>query len=89
MARQWILNGQKGFETSLEYQESIKAPLAEDLSPNEVLVKMHAASLNHREIMVASPGVCCHNIPSYFPANLPAFLPEHNGTDPTSSDTWM
>ncbi|KAF5017376.1 hypothetical protein F66182_10699 [Fusarium sp. NRRL 66182] len=42
MARQWILNSQDGFETSLEYQENVPVPLADQLGPTDVLVKMHA-----------------------------------------------
>ena len=59
MARQWILNSQDGFEASLEYQENIKIPTASELAPNEVLVKLHAASLNYRELVIAGPIVRC------------------------------
>ncbi|KAH9904172.1 putative zinc-containing alcohol dehydrogenase [Xylariomycetidae sp. FL2044] len=55
MARQWILNSQKGFENSLEYQENVKIPLPEELSANEVLVQLQAASLNYRELSIADP----------------------------------
>ena len=58
MARQWVLTGQEGFEKSLEYQQDIGIPSAHDLGPNEVLVRMYAASLNYRELMIASPVVC-------------------------------
>lgn len=57
MARQWILTSQDGFETSLEYQENIKLPSAEDLDPNDVHVKLHAASLNYRKLVIAGPVV--------------------------------
>jgi NADPH:quinone reductase-like Zn-dependent oxidoreductase len=57
MARQWILNGQEGFETSLEYQQGVNIPSVHDLKPNEVLVKMYAASLNYRELVIAGPMV--------------------------------
>jgi len=57
MARQWILNSQKGFEFSLEYQEDVETSSADELSSNDVLVEMHAASLNYRDIMIASPDV--------------------------------
>lgn len=57
MGRQWILNSQEGFESSLEYQENVPEPTADELGPNEVLVEIHAASLNYREIMIASPNV--------------------------------
>ncbi|KAL4899845.1 hypothetical protein BDW74DRAFT_183335 [Aspergillus multicolor] len=55
MARQWILTGQEGFETSLEYQTGLTIPSKKDLAPNELLVKMHAASLNYRELVIAGP----------------------------------
>ena len=57
MARQWILNSQNGFENSLEYQKDIQIPSPGDLGAKEVLVKMLAASLNYRELMIATPGV--------------------------------
>lgn len=57
MARQWILNSQDGFESSLEYQENVFVPSADQLGPTDVLVRMHAASLNYRELMIASPNV--------------------------------
>ncbi|KAI0426242.1 putative alcohol dehydrogenase [Xylaria sp. FL1042] len=56
MARQWILNSQNGFENSLEYQTNIPIPSPSALGPKEVLVKMHGASLNYRELMIAAPG---------------------------------
>ncbi|KAL4994646.1 hypothetical protein BDV10DRAFT_146452 [Aspergillus recurvatus] len=55
MARQWVLTGQEGFETSLEYQQDISIPSVHDLKPNEVLVKLYAASLNYRELVIAGP----------------------------------
>ncbi|KAI8680795.1 hypothetical protein LRP88_04434 [Fusarium phalaenopsidis] len=55
MARQWILNSQEGFETSLEYQENVPVPSQAELGPNEVLVKLYAASLNYRELVIAGP----------------------------------
>ncbi|KAL1851897.1 hypothetical protein Plec18170_006200 [Paecilomyces lecythidis] len=55
MARQWILSNQDGFEAALEYQQNVRVPLANELGPNEVLVKIHAASLNHRELAIAGP----------------------------------
>ncbi|KAK6208428.1 hypothetical protein LQW54_006773 [Pestalotiopsis sp. IQ-011] len=54
MARQWILNSQDGFEKSLEYQQ-VEIPKPSDLGPNEVLVKLYAASLNYRELIIAGP----------------------------------
>ncbi|KAJ3575210.1 hypothetical protein NPX13_g4112 [Xylaria arbuscula] len=56
MARQWILNSQNGFENSLQLQEGVRIPLPNDLGPNEVLVRMFAASLNYRDLMIATPG---------------------------------
>ncbi|KAK3692008.1 putative alcohol dehydrogenase [Podospora appendiculata] len=55
MARQWILASQKGFEASLQYHDNLPVPSATDLGPNSVLVKLHAASLNYREIQIADP----------------------------------
>lgn len=63
MGRQWILNSQEGFETSLEYQENVLEPTADEIGPNEVLVEIRAASLNYREIMIASPNVHQHQEP--------------------------
>lgn len=57
MARQWILTGQEGFETSLEYQQGLAIPSPQDLGPTDVLVKLHAASLNYRELVIAGPMV--------------------------------
>ncbi|KAH7134442.1 hypothetical protein EDB81DRAFT_870988 [Dactylonectria macrodidyma] len=56
MARRWALISQEGFETSLKYEESIPIPSADELGPNEVLVKMRAASLNYRDLVIAGPG---------------------------------
>ncbi|KAJ5120033.1 hypothetical protein N7448_010702 [Penicillium atrosanguineum] len=55
MARQWILTGQEGFEKSLQYQEGLDIPSAHKLGSHDVLVAMHAASLNYRELMIAGP----------------------------------
>ncbi|KAI0968559.1 putative zinc-containing alcohol dehydrogenase [Xylaria arbuscula] len=55
MARQWILNSQKGYEHSLEYQENVQVPSPSDLGPKEVLVKMFAAGLNYRELLISTP----------------------------------
>jgi NADPH:quinone reductase-like Zn-dependent oxidoreductase len=62
MSRQWILAGQEGFETSLEYQQNVSVPSQSELGPNDVLVKLHAASLNYRELMIAQPGVRTHSL---------------------------
>ncbi|KAH6647452.1 putative zinc-containing alcohol dehydrogenase [Truncatella angustata] len=56
MARQWILNSQEGFETSLKYQENVSIPSTDELGLHDVLVKIQAASLNYREIVIAGPG---------------------------------
>ncbi|KAF4501339.1 alcohol dehydrogenase [Fusarium agapanthi] len=54
MARQWILNDQQGFETSLEYETKVPIPSQDELGPNDVLVKLHAASLNYRDLVIAA-----------------------------------
>ena len=62
MSRRWILASQEGFENSLQYQENVKLPSTKDLKHDEVLVRIHAASLNSREIQIADPHVrnlCC------------------------------
>jgi NADPH:quinone reductase-like Zn-dependent oxidoreductase len=57
MARQWTLDRQEGFEASLKYQEGVPIPSQADLPANGVLVKLFAASLNYRELMIADPTV--------------------------------
>ncbi|KAJ9482660.1 hypothetical protein VN97_g10772 [Penicillium thymicola] len=57
MARRWVLTGQEGFETSLEYQQDVKIPSPHELGSHDVLVRMHAASLNYRELVIAGPMV--------------------------------
>lgn len=57
MARQWILSDQQGFETSLKYEENIRVPSQESLGPNEVLVRLYAASLNYRDLALAESAV--------------------------------
>jgi NADPH:quinone reductase-like Zn-dependent oxidoreductase len=57
MSKQWILASQEGFEASLQYQENIRIPSSDELGPNEVLVKLYAASLNYRELSIADPKV--------------------------------
>ncbi|KAF5556687.1 alcohol dehydrogenase [Fusarium mexicanum] len=54
MARQWILNDQQGFETSLKYETKVPIPSQDELGPNDVLVKLHAASLNYRDLVIAA-----------------------------------
>ncbi|CAM1510872.1 Fc.00g083850.m01.CDS01 [Cosmosporella sp. VM-42] len=55
MSRQWILASQEGFEASLQYQKHVKIPSPDELGSNEVLVKIHAVSLNYRELQIAHP----------------------------------
>lgn len=55
MSRRWILTGQSGFETSLKYEENV--PRYDNLAPNEVLVELHGASLNYRELAIADTEV--------------------------------
>lgn len=57
MSSQWILASQEGFAASLQYQENVRIPSPDELGSNEVLVKIHAASLNYREIQIADPKV--------------------------------
>lgn len=52
MARQWIIRQQAEFETSLEFEEDIPVPSPNELGPNEVLVRIKAASLNYRELQI-------------------------------------
>ncbi|RKK73673.1 hypothetical protein BFJ69_g9115 [Fusarium oxysporum] len=54
MARQWILNDQQGFETSLKYETNLSIPSQDELGPNDVLVKLNAASLNYRDLVIAA-----------------------------------
>ncbi|KAI3580091.1 hypothetical protein IWW34DRAFT_694662 [Fusarium oxysporum f. sp. albedinis] len=54
MARQWILNDQQGFETSLKYETNVSIPSQDELGPNDVLVKLNAASLNYRDLVIAA-----------------------------------
>ncbi|KAI9745929.1 MAG: hypothetical protein M1818_000610 [Claussenomyces sp. TS43310] len=55
MSRQWILASQEGFENSLQYQENVNILSPDELGSNEVLVKIHAVSLNYRELSIADP----------------------------------
>lgn len=45
----WVLNSQNGPE-SLEIREELPLPA---LKADEILVKIHGASLNYRELMIA------------------------------------
>ncbi|KAK2052143.1 NAD(P)-binding protein [Colletotrichum caudatum] len=51
MVRQWTLNSQNGFEKCLSYEEN--AQKSSTLGEHEVLVELHAASLNYRELAIA------------------------------------
>lgn len=57
MARQWILDDQQGYDLSLRYEDDIPLPSKKALGPNEVLVKLHAASLNYRDVVIAGSPV--------------------------------
>lgn len=47
--RQWVLHGKNGIE-SLSFEEThIPQP-----GENEVLIKLHAVSLNYRDLMIAN-----------------------------------
>lgn len=45
----WVLNSQNG-PSSLEFVESLELP---QIGAHDVLVKIHAASLNYREVVIA------------------------------------
>ncbi|GKT41120.1 zinc-type alcohol dehydrogenase-like protein [Colletotrichum spaethianum] len=51
MTRRWTLNGQSGFDKCLKYE--VNVPKSSLLGQNEVLVELHAASLNYRELAIA------------------------------------
>lgn len=51
-ASRWVLNGQQGFQ-SLELQQDVPIP---PLGDSEVLVKIHAASLNYRDVSISKGG---------------------------------
>lgn len=51
MARRWVMTNQDGFELSLKFEENL--PVPEDLAENDVLVELHGASLNYRELVIA------------------------------------
>jgi hypothetical protein len=57
MARQWKIIGQEGWEKSLKYETDVRVPSAEELGEMQVLVKLHAASLNYRELMIPAVNV--------------------------------
>ncbi|KAK1998845.1 putative alcohol dehydrogenase [Colletotrichum falcatum] len=51
MVRRWTLNGQDGFDKCLSYEESARG--SGTLGEHQVLVELHAASLNYRELAIA------------------------------------
>jgi NADPH:quinone reductase-like Zn-dependent oxidoreductase len=57
MARRWILSDQEGYDLSLRYEDNISLPSKDALGPHEVLVKLHAASLNYRDVVIAGSSV--------------------------------
>ena len=57
MASQWILANQDGFEAALEYQQNVLVPSPQQLGQDEVLLELHAASLNYRDLIIAGPVV--------------------------------
>lgn len=67
--KQWTLEGYNGFD-SLKLNES--APVQQP-SDNEVLVKLHAASLNYRDLI----------IPKGKPTPPPPFSPFSHSLSPT------
>lgn len=62
MARQWKITGQEGWEKSLKYETDVRVPSAEELGEMQVLVKLHAASLNYRELMIPAVNVSCLDV---------------------------
>ena len=44
----WVLKGTKGLD-SLEFQKGAAVP---EVGPKDVLVELHAASLNYRELVI-------------------------------------
>jgi hypothetical protein len=62
MARQWKITSQEGWEKSLKYETDVQVPSPEELGEMEVLVKLHAASLNYRELMIPAVNVSCPDV---------------------------
>ncbi|ROT39584.1 putative alcohol dehydrogenase [Sodiomyces alkalinus F11] len=67
MANRWTLTGQKGFETSLKYEEGVTLPV--ELGPHDVLVELRAASLNFRELAIANNGPAGTITPNVVPGS--------------------
>lgn len=57
MARQWIIENQRGFLESLEFRAKLPLPTADQLGDKDVLVALHAASLNYRDLALLNPKV--------------------------------
>jgi NADPH:quinone reductase-like Zn-dependent oxidoreductase len=53
MLKQWILASQNGPESLVSRQ----APMPTNLGQHEVFVKLHAASLNYRDIAIAKVNI--------------------------------
>jgi hypothetical protein len=49
----WVLDEAQLGLASLHYDASAPATAAADLGPEDVLVEMHAASLNYRDLVIA------------------------------------
>ncbi|KAH7037821.1 putative alcohol dehydrogenase [Microdochium trichocladiopsis] len=58
----WMLVSQNGFDESLQYDDSY-SPTEADLGPEDVLVEVHAASLNYRDIAIAKAGKVAMPLP--------------------------
>lgn len=57
MARQWVIENQRGFLESLKFRTGLPLPKADQLGEEEVLVALHAASLNYRDLALLNPQV--------------------------------
>ena len=55
----WILNSQVNLDSSLQYEEGVSLP---DLEEKEVLVEIHAASLNYRDLAIAQVRIAISHI---------------------------
>ncbi|KAK0739422.1 hypothetical protein B0T21DRAFT_409772 [Apiosordaria backusii] len=50
--KKWILTGQDGYDVSLQLVDS-EITTGTELGPDDVLVQLHAASLNYRDLVIA------------------------------------
>ncbi|KAH7007572.1 hypothetical protein EDB80DRAFT_764432 [Ilyonectria destructans] len=84
MSRRWVLTGQKGFEESLKYEENVE--LSPEPGAHEVLVELHAASLNYREIVLANVenGPAGQLAPNVVPGSDGAGIVKAVGSDVTA-----